>query len=137
MKSTYLRDALLNWFRGTAFPAVPSFLYFSLHTGDPGLTGANEVNSGTHAWYARVALVPNGTNWEAPSTEGSNRKIRNDAAVTFASPTTSVTVTHVGIWDASTGGNFLRGGALTTSRSLVNGDNAPSFAADAYVMQEG
>lgn len=34
----------------------------------------------------------------------------------------AATVTHIGLWDASTAGNFLGGGALSASKVVGSGD---------------
>ncbi len=118
--SSYIRDALLNEiFRNTNY-APPANVYVSLHTGDPSTTGANEVSGGS---YARVAVSTTG-GFSAPS----SNTIDNAAAITFPTATASWgTVTHVGIWDASSAGNFLIGGALTSAKAVNSGDTA-SFA---------
>jgi hypothetical protein len=36
--------------------------------------------------------------------------------------TTTETISHISVWDASTAGNFLWSAALTTSKSVVNTD---------------
>lgn len=70
-------------------------LYMSLHTASPGTTGANEVTGGSPA-YARKAIT-----WTAGAVDG-----QYTATVpTFDVP--AVTVTHVGVWTAATGGTFL------------------------------
>ena len=52
----------------------------------------------------------------------------NDGAVTFPAATASWgTVTHFGVFDASSTGNLLYWGALTTSKTIGSGDTA-SFA---------
>ena len=134
--SAYLADSILNTvLRGVAFPTLPASVYVSLHTADPGLTGASEVASA--GGYARVAVTRAAGSFSAPATSGSNRQATNSATITFPAPTgTWGTVTHYGVWDASTGGNFLMGGALDTSRSPVSGDNAPSFAVAAMIVKE-
>lgn len=131
--STYERDNRLKIFRGTAYPAVPANHYISLHSGDPGLTGASELSGNN---YARVAVAPGTGSWSAPATNGSNREISNSNAITF--PTASgdwTAATHFGVWDASTAGNFIRGSALAASKTVQSGDTA-SFAAGALVLQE-
>lgn len=79
-----------------------------------------EVSGGA---YARVDV----TSLFGASTDGAGS---NSGAVTFPAPTANWgTVTHFGIFDASTGGNpvtALR--PLTASRVINNGDAAPSFA---------
>jgi hypothetical protein len=134
--STYLADGILNHLlRAVAFPTIPATIYWSLHTGDPGLTGASEVAS--VGAYARVALVRGTGVFDAPSTSSANRQSANSGTITFPAPTGTWGVcTYVGLWDASTGGNFLIGFALDASRSPVNLDNAPSFAIGALIVKE-
>lgn len=76
----------------------------SLHTADPGTTGASEVTGGT---YARVA-----TTWGAP-TNGSSTGSQTTLNVPAAT-----TVTHWGLWTAATGGVFHYGGALAAPESF-------------------
>jgi hypothetical protein len=132
--STYTRDARLNHYRGTAHPAVPTNYYISLHSADPGLTGASELSGNG---YARVAVSPVAGSWTAPATNGSVREVSNTAAITFPAATGSnwSAATHFGIWDASTTGNFVRGDALTTSRTALVGDTI-TFAIGALVINE-
>lgn len=110
-KSDYLETQLLNWLRGTTFPAAPATIYVSLHTGDPGETGANE--HGATASYSRKAIVL-----------GAGNPASNASAVDFNTATAdySAPITHGGIWDAASGGNFLGGGALPASRTIRSGD---------------
>lgn len=105
-KGTALRNAIYNAIlKNTSYTAGAS-LYLSLHTGAPGLTGANEVPS-TNA-YTRVAVA-----FGTP-TGGSGS---NSGAVTFPAPTPANwgTLTSFGVWDAVTAGNYLFGDALTFS----------------------
>lgn len=138
-KSNYLEDAVLNWMRGTAFPAVPASVYVSLHTADP--TDANTTTtevSTTSTGYARVGVTSATTSWSAPADDAGSQSMSNSNAITFNSPTANWgTVTHFGIYDASTAGNLLRHGALGTSRNILSGDQAPSFAAGSLVIKEG
>lgn len=98
-----------------ALAAIVASRYVSAHTGDPGTTGANEVPSSNG--YARVA---GGT--FAPS--GANPTVTdNDAVIEFPLATGSWgTVTHFGLWDASSGGNFIGGDALTASKAIAADD---------------
>lgn len=132
--STYERDARLNTFRATAYPTNPANFYISLHSGDPALTGANELSGNG---YARVAVSVASGSWAAPATNGSVRQITNAAAVTFAAATGSdwTSATYFGIWDALTTGNFKRGAALTTAKTVQVGDVA-SFAIGDLVINE-
>lgn len=73
--------------------------WFSLHTGDPGTTGANE---GTGTGYARAQTV-----WAAANS-GTGTKAGSQAAIGAAAQA----YTHWGLWTASTVGTFHMGGAL-------------------------
>ena len=122
--SNVMEQRLYDWlFRpGTAAPTRPTAIWIGLFTA---VTNA-EAGTGTEVTggsYARVDV----TSAFGASTDGAGS---NTAAVTFAAPTANWgTVTHFGIFDASTAGNpvtALR--ALTASRVINNGDAAPSFA---------
>lgn len=136
----YLENKLIDHvFRGTAYSA-PATLYVSLHTAScsDSSTGT-EVSGGS---YARVSVTSNGTNWantQASGTgtsSGSSGTTSNSGAITFPAPTGNWgTVTHFGIFDASTSGNQILCQALTASKTVNNGDAAPSFAAGALTIQ--
>lgn len=88
-----LTDATLQA-AGTEVASLIS--HMSLHNGDPGTTGANEISGGG---YARQAVTFN---------------VDADGDLTLAATasfdgTASQAVTHVGLWSASSGGTF-RGG---------------------------
>jgi hypothetical protein len=116
--STYLANKIIDhMLRNQAF-TPPAAVYLSLHTGDPGSTGASEVTGGS---YARQAVALDAANAKATA----NTDIEDFAGMP------AVTVTHIGLWDASTNGNFLIGGALTASRSPAAGDTVRINAGDA------
>lgn len=96
--SLYLKNALINHtFRNTPFSTPGADIWLSLHSGDPGLTGANEVSGGT---YERLQV----STWDAPSL----RSTRNTNNATFTTLTADLGVaTHLGVWDAQISGNFL------------------------------
>jgi len=138
--TNYIENALIDHvFRGTAYSA-PATLYVSLHTAacSDSSTGT-EVTGGS---YARVSVTSNGTNWantQASGTgasSGTSGTTSNSGAITFPAPTANWgVVTHFGIFDASTSGNQILCQALTASKTVNNGDAAPSFAAGALTIQ--
>jgi len=109
------KNALLNAWDETASSQGGAGLgatHISLHTGDPGETGANEVSGGSPA-YARKAAT-----WAAAS--GGSKAL--SSALTFDVPA-GTTVTHVGLHNhlTTTGGTaFLVSVALTNSRAFTN-----------------
>ena len=74
--------------------------YLSLHTGDTAGTGADEGTDG------RQAIT------FASSSGGSQA---STDAQTWSSPAGSQTYTHFGVWTASSGGTFIRGGVFNAS----------------------
>lgn len=115
--SDYLEAALLDHiFKNTAF-AQPTNIYISLHTADPTDDGTGTEVSGTN--YARVDAS---SSWAAASSPGGT--ITTNADITFAAAGAGGfgTVTHIGIWDASTAGNMLFSGALAASKTVAESD---------------
>ena len=110
--SNYLETALVNaTLRNTAYTS-PATVYAALFTTDPTDAGSGtEVTGGS---YARTAIT-----FGSPS----NGVTTNSADVTF--PTCTVawgTVTHMGIYDASTSGNLLYHTPLDASNTVDSGD---------------
>lgn len=136
-KSNFLEDGLLNHvLRGVAFPTLGASVHVALFTAAPtDAGGGTEVSGGA---YARVAVSRATGSWAVPADNAGSQRTSNSAAVTFPTPTANWgTVTHVGIFDAATAGNLLYWGALGTSRTVNNGDTAPSFAIGAMTVDEG
>lgn len=120
--STYLKNGLRNHVFRTDSYTKPSALYISLHVSNPGLTGTGEVSGGS---YARVQRNPLDANWSIDGDGG----VQNAADVEFPSPTANWgTASYAGVWDASTGGNFLGKALLQNAKIINSGDPAPKFA---------
>lgn len=149
--SDFLENKLIDWFfRGQALGVTgataaagtgPTNLYFALLTAAPSDTGGGtEVTGGS---YARVTVAANTTNFDNTQqanttavSSGATGTTRNSVAVTFPAPTANWgVVTHFAIYDATSAGNLLFWGALTTSKTVNNGDAAPSFAINAFTLQ--
>jgi hypothetical protein len=139
--SDYLENKLIDWLLRAQTFTPPATLYVGLLTAAPSDSGGGtEVSGGA---YARVAVSSSLANWagtqSAASTtasSGTSGTTSNNGAITFPAPTANWgSVTHVGIYDAASGGNLLLWGALTTAKTVNNGDAAPSFAAAALTFQ--
>ena len=126
-KSDYLENKLLDHQLGKTAYTMPT-AYVGLYTTTPSdAGGGTEVTGGS---YVRKSTA--GADWNAAAS-GSTA---NANAITFITATGSWgTVTHFGIFDASTAGNLLRWAALTTPKTIGNGDTA-SFAAGTLVCTE-
>lgn len=116
--SDYLENALINHiFRNTDF-SRPANIYVALFTAAPSdAGGGTEVSGGS---YARVAVQTGASSaWDAAS----GGATANTGVITFATATANWgTVTHIGLFDASTSGNLLLHGALTASKTVNSGD---------------
>jgi hypothetical protein len=139
--SDYLENKIIDWLlRAQAFTA-PATVYIGLLTAAPSDTGGGtEVSGGS---YARVAVTSSLANWAGTQSAGSTvassgtgGTTSNNAAITFPTPSANWGVaTHLGIYDASTSGNLLFWVALTASKTINNGDPAPSFPIAALSVQ--
>jgi hypothetical protein len=139
--SDYLENKVVDWLmRGQAF-SPPATQYVSLFTTACSDSAAGtEVSGGS---YARVAVTSSLANWAGTQSAGSTTAssgtggtTSNNSAITFPSPTANWgSVTHFGVFDASSSGNMLICAALTQSKTINNGDAAPSFAAAALTLQ--
>jgi len=122
----YLRVKVQDYiFRSQSF-TQPTTLYVALCTTTPihsdtgtqiytgsGGTGV-EVTGGN---YARQSVACGTGSWG-----DSTGVITNTNAITWSSVTWTATVTGLAIVDASTNGNILFQGALTSSKSVTSGD---------------
>jgi len=109
--SNYLETELLDHvFANNAYTS-PSAVYVSLHTANPDEDASGAEVSG--GGYVR----------QAGSFTVSGNTATTDAAIEYPTATADYgTVTHVGIWDASTSGNMLAYAALTASKTISSGD---------------
>lgn len=109
--SNYLENKVLGHVFGGVSYTAPATLYVALFTSDPGETGSGtEVSGGS---YARQTVTFTVT----------GNLASNTAAVEFPTATSSWgTITYAAVYDASTSGNLLAYGALTTSKTIASGD---------------
>lgn len=129
-KSDYLEGKILEHvLRNTAYSS-PATVYVGLYTAAP-----NDASTGSSGG---TELSGNGYSRQSCAFgAASGGSISNSGTVTFGPNTTSGwgTVTHFGIFDASTNGNLLYWGALTASKTVAVGDSV-SFGAGALVVTE-
>lgn len=114
--STVANDIANYVTRGTAPTSLTTPIKSSLHTADPGATGASEVSGGS---YAR-------------QTSGYNAASGGVAALAATLSFTSMpaaTVTHYGLWDSTGTPKFLQGAALSSSKTVGSGDTLQITAA--------
>lgn len=149
--SDFLENKIIDFFfRGQALGVTgasaaaatgPTAVFFALLTASPAdAGGGTEVTGGSYARVSVTSSLANfaGTQAAASSvaSSGTSGTTSNNASITFPAPTAAWgVVTSFGIYDASTAGNLLFYGTLTTSKTINSGDAAPSFAAAAFTLQ--
>ena len=111
--SDYLETELLDHvFANNAYTS-PTTVYVSLHTANPDEDGSGAEVSTSGTAYAR----------QAGSFSVSGNTATTTADIEYPTATAGYgTVTHVGIYDASTAGNLLAYAALTASKTITTGD---------------
>mgnify|MGYP001419626587 FL=1 len=124
-KSNYLENKVIDHFLGTSSTSAPSNVYMGLFTSNP-----TDANSGTEVsgnGYSRQVITFNAA---------SSGSATNSSAETFtASGGNWGTITHFGIFDASSSGNLLYHGALTDDKVIEDGDSLV-VAASAITITE-
>jgi hypothetical protein len=100
-------------------------VYVSLHTADPGTAGTNnDVTASVRGVATRVGIAATAFS-SVGAASGGGYEITNSMVsqqTTSAANTTATTISHFGLWDTSSGGNFLASGTLTTSVEIQQGD---------------
>jgi hypothetical protein len=130
MKTNYTRNKVLDLRYGAVAYTPPATVYIALFTAAPSVTGGGTEGAGGS--YARVAVTNDAANW--PAAVAGQKS--NGASVTFAEATAPWgTVTHVAVFDASSGGNMLDFTALPTPRTVATGDR-PSWATGSLIFTE-
>lgn len=102
---------------GTAITNVAAYL--SLHTADPGTTGANEVTGGS---YVRQSITWN--SWASAATTSSNGQ-------TFSGMPSEAGNLWIGTWSASTSGTYYWGGASAAVTGPIPSGGTVTFASGA------
>lgn len=123
--SNHAEALILNWLMTNGAATRPTAWYIALYTAAPSDSGGGTEVAGNG--YSRQAVT-----FSAASEPGGTTD--NSGSVSFtASGGNWGTITHVGIFDASTSGNLLWHGALAASRTVNDGDTL-SFAVGAVTL---
>ena len=110
--SDYLENEILDHILGTGAYTMPTNVYVGLSTGSfvDDNSGTELSGSGYTRKVASFGAASSGT-------------ASNDAAIEFPAATGSWgSISHFGIFDASSSGNLLIHGALTSSKVIESGD---------------
>jgi hypothetical protein len=104
---------VLNYVFTATSVSRPTAWYIALFTSNPAEDGSGTEVSASGTAYVRktVAFTVSGN------------LATNNAAIEFPTATSSFgTVTHIGVFDASTSGNLIAYSALSASKAIATGD---------------
>jgi hypothetical protein len=107
--SNYAELKILEHTTGKTAWTIPSNVYVKLHTGDAGEDGTSNAASETTRKVAAWATASSGA-------------IVTSATLEWTNVASTETYSHWSLWDASTGGNCLWTGALSSSAAVTAGD---------------
>lgn len=112
--SDHAEKLVLDWLMTTGTATRPSAWFVALYTAAPSDSGGGTEVSGSG--YSRKSA-----SFNAASSPGGTTS--NNAVISWTAAGGNYgTVTHVGIFDASTGGNLLWHGSLSTPKTVNDGD---------------
>jgi hypothetical protein len=129
-----LADDILNWFKGTTFPATLANTYVALLTTNPTKNDGTGLVECSDSAYAREAVASSG--WSAISLNADNihDEISNSAVITFpAVAGAAYTVVGLAIYSAVTAGSLLAYGAVTSQ--AVSTGNSYQIAIGSLIME--
>ena len=107
--SNYAELKILEHTTGKTAWTIPSNVYVKLHTADAGEAATSAAATETTRKAASWATAASGS-------------IATSATLEWTNVAATETYTHWSMWDASTAGNALWTGALSTSAAVTAGD---------------
>ena len=112
--SDHAEKLILDWMMTAGAAARPSAWYVALYTAAPSDAGGGTELSGSG--YAREAVA------FAAATSGTGTTSNTGVVIFTADGGDWGSVTHMGIHDASSGGNLLWHGSLAAAKTVADGD---------------
>jgi hypothetical protein len=124
--SNYLELELLDHLMGKGSYTPPT-VYIALSTADPGEAGAGMAEPSGNGYQRKQTAAGDWNVASSGQTTNANELAFPEATGSWG------TITHFAFFDASTSGNFLGSGALTTPRVVDSGTILRFAAADCVV----
>ena len=112
--SDHAEALLLDWLMTTDSATRPTAWYVALYTAAPSDSGGGTEVTGNG--YSRQSVA-----FASATSPGGTTSNTSDITFTAAGGDWG-TITHIGIFDASTSGNLLWHGAMTASKTVADGD---------------
>lgn len=131
-KGVYWANKMLDLVLGGVPFTPPANVYLALYNANPSSTGGGTEVAGNN--YARALVANNASEW--PAAVNGQKSNANPQFFPAAVTPGWGYITAAAIFDASTGGNLLYYGTLTSARLISDGDTA-QFPAGAISIVEG
>tara|TARA_Y100000592_G_C5234071_1_gene205248 strand:- start:45 stop:452 length:408 start_codon:yes stop_codon:yes gene_type:complete len=118
--SDYVENQILNCYLNQTNITAPTNIYVGLHTADPTDAGSGAEVSTSGTGYGRIEITD-----KFGTASGTGGSVSSNADITgfTANGANWGTITHIGIYDASTSGNLLFHTALDSSATVNDGDS--------------
>ncbi|MDE2104626.1 MAG: hypothetical protein KGL39_45745 [Patescibacteria group bacterium] len=130
-----LANDILNWYKGTAFPAANADLYVALLTTAPSDNAGTGLVECTDGAYARQPIASGGWSAISQASDHAHQQISNSAAIDFPAVSgTAYTVNGLALYTALTGGTLMEAQSVT-GQSVATG-NAYTMAIGAFLIQK-
>lgn len=114
-----MKNSVLDALLGASATLMPGTVYLGALLAAPNEDGTGVVEPAGGA-YARLAITNNGTNFPAAASGMKSNGV--DLTMATATGANWGNITHVGIFDAASGGNLRLKGALDSPRNVLDGD---------------
>lgn len=112
----FAENEIADWLGANGAPSSVTNVYAQLHTGAPGEDGT--ANAATETTRVEVTFDA-----------ASGGAVALTATASWTTVSTTETITHLSVWDASTNGNHLFNLTLDSSVALTAGDDLDLTAA--------
>lgn len=130
--TNYLEDELLDHLLGGGDYSAPGTVYLALFTAAP--TDAGGGTEATGGGYVRLAITNNPSNFPNASDGEKTNGVDFTMFTASGAVSAAANMTHVGLYDASSGGNLLMWAAVDTPAAIASGDT-PTFATGALQFE--
>lgn len=121
------RQAIVNYLRGNGAPTAISDIFVDIYNGDPQGAGSSVLSTITgSATRPSIKSLMSAASAAAPSVSTNSSSLSLSAAAVAGG-----TITHIGLFDASTAGNLVASHALTSGTQTVVTGNPVSVPASA------
>lgn len=128
--SAYIGNKILRWINGNAMPTAPSALYLALFDGNPKTSGT-EIGATVDAGSPRHVIT------FAVLASGVSHLLTSNVAVDWGNSDGAASLSHIGLFDASSAGNLLASKAVSGGPIAILVNSLVKFNSGAVTFNIG